>query len=215
MIKFLACLIFVSIVFANYAYASEYIAPSAGEINEAVEKITPTRFLPNDLFYFTIGLKENFSIFFKPSSIEKAKFEFILTSKRLKEVYLLYKNGDYKNSNRTILRYKESVDRTIKQIEKAQMQNQDVIVFADKTANDLVFQEKLILYLFTSDHKLENNNLLIDAFSSIVYKIEGIKPGYRNRYKIVASEKKNNPEQSPEPEILPTGTPFNPKRIIY
>ena len=216
MIKFLVCFVFFLVIFANNSFANDFNAPSAGEINDAVEKITPTRFLPGDFLYFTITVKESVSSFFKPSSLDKANFEFVLTSKRLKEVYLLYNKGDYKNSENSVFRYKNSIKKTVRQIDKAQAQNQDTKVLADKIANDLVYQDRLILFLLTSERKLKNEQELVSSFSELVDKIESIKPGNIDRYKVTESKKIEPPEKSPEPTEKQTSNPvYNPKRIIY
>src|SRR3990167_9440494 len=67
---------------------------TGGQINEALAKTVPIRFLPSHPLYFLITLKESITRFFKPSSAERSEFDFILSGKRLKETYMLIEAGE-------------------------------------------------------------------------------------------------------------------------
>src|SRR3989344_6465925 len=129
-------------VFAHTDYQFEEF--SEGQINDALTKTVPLRFLPSHPLYFLINIKEIISRFFQPSSVEKARFEFILSGKRLKETYLLLEKGDVKNTSKSLRKYSKRLDSMKRQIEKARSQNQSVVAFTDEIAEGLKLHEILL-----------------------------------------------------------------------
>src|SRR3990167_10406423 len=132
----LACFIFVIFLansFLTPAGANtNYNLPqvTGGQIDEALLKTVPLRFWPSSPFYFVISLKESFSRFFKPSTVRKAEFDFVLSSKRLKEAYLLLEKNDVKNSSIAVSKYGQRAQTVASELEKAKVQNQDVATAA-------------------------------------------------------------------------------------
>ena len=200
-----------------------------GQIDESLGKVVPVRFLPSHPLYFLISIKENVARFFKPSSRDRAEFDFVLTGKRLKETYLLLSQNDFKNASRSLSRYSQVVDRMIKQLAKAKSQNQDVVAFADRISDDLSYQDKLLIAIwqkwqneadiYSFDQNLERSIL---SFKNQVSVIDSIKPGIKNRYIITKNIEDSGGKTQPNPSQTPSFVPIfessgsgAPRRIIY
>lgn len=194
--------------------------PTGGQINEALNKIVPIRFLPNHPLYFSIKVKEAVLRFFKPSAVKRAEYDFILTSKRIKESYFVYKNGDLKYLGASLLSYSKRVDITVGQIEKARSQNQEISMLAEKIVEGLVSQEVLLRYIKFNDGESQNLDGAIASFGYLVDIIDNVKPGIKDRYKILNDEdyKQNEAsDSSPQKsfEITETTKSSMPRRIIF
>src|SRR3989338_4958276 len=105
-----ACLtaLFFLAFFANIAFAqvpSSFPEATAGEINEAVEKLPHVRILPSNPLHFFIRVKENISRFFNASSVKRAEFDLVLSGKRLKETYLLTEKNNVANASKSLSQY--------------------------------------------------------------------------------------------------------------
>ena len=201
---------------------------SEGQINEALQKTVPIRFLPNQTLYFLISIKETFNRFFQPSSVKRAEFDLILSGKRLKETYLLLEKDDTKSASQNLKRYAHRVEKMIGQFEKARSQNQTVETLADLTAENLRSHEILFFAIFEKgklkDDKFnfdENFEIAVDAFIKSVGAIDSVKPGLRNRFKTVTEAAKLHQQIPPpvfvEPSLLETSPSpsIRPRRIIY
>lgn len=200
---------------------------SEGQINEALQKTVPIRFLPNQTLYFLISIKETFNRFFQPSSVKRAEFDLILSGKRLKETYLLLEKDDTKSASQNLKRYAHRIEKMIGQFEKARSQNQTVATLADLTAENLRSHE-ILFYAIFEKGKLkddeffdENFEIAVDAFIKSVGAIDSVKPGLRNRFK-TATEAVKLQQQIPPP-VLVEPSPLEaspspsvkPRRIIY
>ena len=203
-------------VYAN----TEYVFPQAsdGQIDEALQKTVPLRFLPSHPLYFLIVVKESSSRFFQPSALKKAQFDFILSGKRLKETYLFLEKGDVKSANRSLIKYAERLAKMNTALERARSQNQDVTTLAAEIAEGLRFHEVL---LFAIDKK---QRLILDqsasAFVKTVQVINNIMPGVKDRFKTLTNlqKKDENVEASPSPDettIFESTPSMVPRRIIY
>lgn len=219
---FVSLIFFISISINNIAASNHVDLPTGGEINEAIAKLVPVRLLPDNTFYPSVTVKEIFSKFFKPSSVDKADFSFRLTSKRLKETYLLTTEGKHEGASKNLLRYSEAVEETIRLIERAENQKQDVKVLAEKIAYELSFQDTLLRYLVEHKSSVLNVDGAINSFDKMVVKIDSIKPGYKDRYKVNKMQNFNDllenfeKESTPSPTVEPTIIPdASPRRIIY
>src|SRR3989344_6029581 len=95
--------VLVLVVFPVFGQTSYHFPEaSEGQINEAIAKIVPIRWLPSHPLYFLIRAKETFSRALQPSSAKRAGFDFVLSGNRLKEAYLLLENGDLKNTGKSL-----------------------------------------------------------------------------------------------------------------
>lgn len=217
---FLVCLIFF--LFLNTPISAQVKTQvSDGQINEAIAKTVPLRFLPSSPFYFLITIKETVSRAFQPSSAKRAEFDELLSQKRLKESYLLIKSGDLSGGKKSLLRYRDRLKVMEENIDKARSQNQDVIVIVSEIAEDFKNQEILLAALntrFSKEGIDEEIAKAIEAFDGAVMFINNISPGVKNRFVILpAKEASSEATPAASQEIEPQ-TPFpsaNPKRIIY
>lgn len=199
---------------------------SGGQVNEAIEKSTPIRFLPSHPLYFLILVKENFTRFFQPAAAGRAEFDFVLSEKRLHEAYLLTVNEDIKNSSKALEKYSRRVNTTISQFEKARSQNQDVTAVVDRIIQDLQWEEILLVAiekesgLKKDGHNFESNlAAAIGKFKDLVMAIENVKPGVKNRFTYIKLTDEGI-QQAPEkdakssPAVEATAS-FKPRKIIY
>lgn len=201
--KHLVCFLFFLLIvfFTNpiLIHANlQFPQASEGQVNEALQKIVPLRFLPSNPFYFLILSKENTLRFLKPSCLKKAEFDFILSGKRLKEAYLLIKKDDVKNTSKSLAKYSKKIDKLIDQLEKANSQNQDATKLVFEIAEGLKQHEVLfsVISKKQSDLQLSFNktNKMTDfdknfqeailSYTKLISKIDSIKPGLKDRFKI-------------------------------
>jgi hypothetical protein len=191
---FLACLLVILLlVNVSPVLAGEMNKmpePSAGQINEALNNLTPVRFLPNNPLYFLIRGKEMISRFFQPSFRERAQFDYAISSKRLKEAYLLYDRGDLGKTPSELSSYTATLGRIEGQLEKARSQNQDITVIVDRISDNLKYQEVILLVF--KNLKDQNQFELKDrvggasnSFNDFVLYLDKIKPGVRNRFQLI------------------------------
>lgn len=226
------CLIAVFVVLSLVTYpvlahSQKFYFPEAGEgqISDAVGKIVPVRWLPSHQLYFLIFSKEAISRMFQSSSAKRAQFDFVLSGKRLKEVYLLLEKGDMKRANNSLMKYSSRLSAMNTQLEKARSQNQDVAAIVAEMAEGFKNQEVLLWAISKkidgSDHTLDQTlGDARSAFVESVFAINNIVPGLKDRFKTITDEEKEAtmaPLPLPSPEALPsTASPsVRPKRIIY
>ena len=231
---FSACLIIFLLLFFLTVPLSlahtDYQFPSytEGQVNEALAKTVPIRFLPSNPLYFLITVKETVSRFFRPSSLEKARFDSILSGKRLKETYLLLEKGDIKNASKSLRRYLKRLDSMNRQTEKARSQNQSVVAFIDETAEGLKLHEVLLSAIskkwqnYQEGYNFDDNfDAAFGEFINTILTIDNIKPGLKNRFKTATSSAtlENGPSAAPTPSpslMIQDGSPSaKPRRIIY
>lgn len=212
-------------------WASKYQIPEAseGQINEALQKTVPIRFLPTQTFYFLIRAKEAFNEFFQPSSLKKARFDAVLSGKRLKEVYRMLEGGQNEQASKNLLKYKDSNNRLIKNLERARQQNQEVVPIVLEIAEDLKNQEVLLFGIYSKKRNLENDSVLdenldkaVGSFVDVALKINEFKQGLKDRFKTVVwwegieiNDRDHQPSPSPEPFLFESTASIRPKRIIY
>lgn len=229
MIRILACVFtfFLVLVFASplFAASGEFKDVSNGQINEALQRTVPTRFLPGHPLYFLITAKENVSRAFQPSSAKRAKFDLILAGKRMKESYLLLKKGNVKGASKTLKRYGQRLDTMVTQFEKARSQNQDVTPLASEIAEDFSLHETLFSAITTEraeqedEHNFnENMKIATASFVKAILAINNIRPGLKDRFMISTSSAvlgaQNTPEEPTIDPIYPTPSTA-PRKIIY
>lgn len=225
--KLLACLVILILVafgFPKNLRAQETTLSTqvtGGQIDEAVQKIVPIRFLPTHTLYFLITIKENVSRFFKPSHAQRAEFDFVLSGKRLKETYLMLSENSQK-ANKNLLRYTKRLKKMVVQIEKARSQNQDIAQQVARISEDFRYQEILLIYLLEKNNLLENLDNATSEFKQAVLAVDRINPGIKNRYKLLnddESKPTEEPKSSPSPILTPTfneaSPSVQPKRIIF
>lgn len=236
--KALACLLvllcfslFLPLNWGSALYAADYQIPEAseGQINEAIQRIVPVRFLPGHPLYFLIFLKENFNAFFQPSSLKVAQFEGILAGKRLKETYMLIVDNKDDKATRNLLRYSTSNTKVVDRLNKAIGQKQEVTPLAEEIAEDLKSQEVLLFAITTVDDNLikdplfsKNFDKAVSSFINVVKAINDIKPGLKDRFKTVISQENNNSDlkekeasASASPYLFESTSTVRPRRIIY
>src|SRR3989344_520218 len=182
---------------------------TGGQINEALAKTVPIRFLPSHPLYFLITLKESITRFFKPSSAERSEFDFILSGKRLKETYMLIEAGELDAALENLNRYNSRIGKMIEQLEKARSQNQDIGKQIAFISESLKNHEIFLIYFLR-----ENDELKQDV-------IDAVNPGIKDRFTILLITNESSEENSnvsPSPNISPSlneaSPSFKHKRII-
>lgn len=232
--KLSVCLLFFLLAFnifsfsASGAYAHEaYVFPvvSEGQINEALQNTVPLRFLPGNVFYILIRIKENIDRFFQPSSAKKASFDQILASKRIKETYLLIGKNDKKRASKNLVNYSKRLDKMVSQLEKARGQKQDVVKQVMEIAEGLKNQETLLLAthqkwdLAEDDFGFEQNyKRAIESFTRAALALNEVAPGIKDRFKtatISAGVKEASPSPEPADSLFSASPSAQPRRIIY
>lgn len=233
--KFSVCLIFFLVLFVllpNFGgnlLASSYKMPEVSEAqtNEALQKVVPIRFLPNSPFYILIVIKEKIGHFFQPSSLKRSEFSLILSGKRLKETLKLIDQGNIDAAAKNLARYEAANRDVIWQIQKAKGQNQEVKPYADEVAESLNSQETLLAAILAKAGSANNSDFdenfekTVGSFVDVAMTVNQIKPGLKDRYKIVIYREKSNQEATPkleatpESEIIQATSSVKPKRVIY
>lgn len=219
--------LFFSFKTATYAH-TQYNFPkvSEGQVNEALEKLVPLRFLPSHPLYFLITAKESLLRFFQPSSAARTQFDLVLSGKRIKEAYLTANAGDFKNSRRALENYRGRLEKLVWQFEKARSQNQEVVPLADRIAEGLKDHE---IMLAAIDKKWQGQEDAYDfdsnfadavsGFSNAALAIDNVKPGLKNRFMIVVEKESKNiipPSVTPPDDFVIESSPSRrPRRIIY
>lgn len=198
---------------------------SEGQVNEALAKLAPIRFLPSHPLYFVISLKETVSRLFKPSAVERTKFDLVLGGKRLKEAYGLLENGDIKRASKNFTRYSDRLLKMNNQLEKARSQNQDVSVLVLEIAEGLRIHETMFFEIQRKLGSLERNyaasenfDTMVETFKLTVGAIDNVKPGLKDRFETITEEAANPYEfntQSPLPSAFEATSSIKPRRIIY
>lgn len=224
---FIIFVVLFSIISPGLAQTQKYSFPQAsdGQINEAILKIVPVRWLPSHPLYFLISIKETVYRTFQPSSAKRADFDFVLAGKRLKEAYLLLDKEDIKNSGKSLFRYSSKLEDMNKQLTRARSQNQDVAAIVAEMAEGFKNQEVL---LYAISKKAQGSNLdqaINDAGASFVksvFEINNVVPGVKDRFKTITdmeaveSSLSAVPTPSPMTKIFEQASPsVRPKRIIY
>ncbi len=199
-----------------------------GQTNEALNNLTPVRFLPNNPLYYLIRGKEIISRLFQPSFRERAHFDYTIASKRLKEAYLLAKRGDLRKVGKALDSYIKTQGKIKGQLEKARSQNQDITVMVDKISDNLRFQE-IILSALGNLKDLDNFNYgrksedALVSFGDFILYLEKIKPGVKSRFQVFSSDEPGL--KTPEIDIKESSesssttnessTQAKPRRIIF
>lgn len=232
--KVIACLLclilFLSLAFffGGGTYAADFEIPKAtdAQINEAVQKIVPLRFLPGHPLYLLISLKEGLNKFFQPSSAKRAKFISVLSGKRLKETYLLIENSKRDEAYQNLVRYEAVNNELIDQLKRARGQNQEVTPLSLEIAEDFKNHE-ILLYGILSLLQIPESGVAeefdrgVRSFIEVVFAINEIKPGLKDRFKTVISlEDKpiNDPlvtEATAGSSLMQATPSVRPRRIIY
>ncbi len=227
--NFRGCLIIFLLVFSNFGgtlFAQESTSTaqvSEGQVDEALLKTVPIRFLPSHPLYFLITIKENVSRFFKPSAAQRAEFDFILSGKRLKETHMLMEENDFDKASKNLARYSKRLGKMIEQIEKARAQNQDIAKIVGVIADGFKHHE-VFLISFSEDSMQLGSSLgvAIDRFEEAVLSVNRLNPGIKDRFKILQTMDVQDRESSPSPSVesestqLIEATPsVRPRRIIF
>lgn len=210
----LACLILFFGFFSAFGTVWAQGAVTGGQLNEALDKLTHVRVLPDNPFYFIFRTKEILGRFFTPSAKDRAEFDFMISSKRIKEAYLLAQKGSSVETSFTD--YKKAIKNSELQIEKARGQSQDVATVIAKMVDDLKYQDVLI-------ETMQENGVMVDdakdGFGGFVVYLEKFRPGIGGTYQITAENKVPDPSlpsvvSTPSPNLSATPS-YQPKRIIY
>src|SRR3989344_3221200 len=184
-------LVFASTNIGSVFGADDYQFPkaTAGEINEAVEKLSHVRILPPNPFHFFISVKENITRFFNASSAKRAEFDLTLSGKRLKEAYLLTEKNDVKNASKALFKYSRRLEKLTKQMEKAKIQNQVVVELSEKIADSMEMHERFLYAISQKSESYQNSYSFDDnlkransEFKETVFVIDKVKPGLKNRF---------------------------------
>lgn len=216
--------LFFSISFGTI-FAQES-TPSAkvtgGQIDEAIQKIVPIRFLPSHPLYFLITVKESITRFFKPSAAERFEFDFILSSKRLKETHSLLNEGKVNKAYANLSRYTKRLGKMVEELKKARSQNQDIAGRLGRVSDGFKNHEILLASFLKYDQELgQNLETAIESFKNAVGAVDKINPGIKDRYKLLDGFDLKSREEiiMPSPTISPESseaTPsLRPRRIIY
>jgi len=196
---------------------------SAGQIDEALLRLVPVRFLTSHPLYFLILAKENVTRFFQPSAAKKAQFDVVLSGKKLKESYLLLIRGDVPNSGRTLASYSKRLDKMVDQLERARSQNQEVSSLVDFMAENLRVHETVFFGIQKEWELVEdvydfdsNFARAVASHAAAVMAIDNVKPGLRDRFTTDDGEatEEAKPTPYPTPYIQEATPSVKPKRII-
>lgn len=222
------CLLFFAVFLTSLLpiYAHEdfsFPQASEGQINEALGKVVPVRFLISSPLYLLISAKETVNRFFQPSAVAKAEFDMILAGKKLKEVFLLLEKGDIKNAGKTLALYSSRVDKMTDQFERARSQNQEVSSLVDLMAEDLRVHETIFSAIDKRWQQMEEDHdfdflfsAAVSSHAGAVLAIDNVKPGLADRF--TTDGNGTTQEEDPTPSPLPysqEATPtVKPKRII-
>jgi len=205
----------------SFAHVNE-ARVSGGQVNEALGNMPHARFLPNNPLYYFVRVKEVFGRFFNASAVDRAQFDFMISSKRLKEIYLLSQDEQYVKASRLRDDYSGSLGKNIDQLRKARSQNQEAGPLLDEIVDDLGYQEILIIHLqdSASNESTQNfdTNYLVQSFDKYVSNLEQFRPGLKSRFTLLRSDVGMNNETiapSPSPAIFVTTDSAKPRRIIY
>ncbi|OGD89569.1 hypothetical protein A3I53_04180 [Candidatus Curtissbacteria bacterium RIFCSPLOWO2_02_FULL_40_13b] len=209
---------------------TEYNFPKASDakVAEALQKTIPLRFLPNHPLYSVLRIKEFTSRLFQPSSAKRAEFDFLLSTKRIKESYLMIEKNDAKHASKSLKSYSRQLEKMLVNIEKARSQNQEVVPLVARMAEEFRYHEILLASIiakwelagdsYNFDDNLSN---AVDTFTKAILTINNIQPGLKDRFPSVsATESAVSSEAtvSPQPNMPDTfqSTPgTRPRRIIY
>ena len=194
----MAFFLVLSLNFGQVLAHSFYSFPevSQGQVNEALQRIVPVRFLPSHPLYFLIITKEFFARLARPSAEKKASFDFVVAGKKLKETHMELEKNDLKNTRLGLLRYSRQLEKFADQFEKTKSQNQDMTSLALEVAEGLKDQETLIISIFNKYREKEKFDIdfdisFDDAFSNFgrsVFLVDNIKPGLKDRYKSITGD---------------------------
>lgn len=223
---FSVCLIFFLLIFPIFPKvliaqeATEVAHVTQGQINEALIKTVPLRFLPDHPLYYLITVKESISRFFQPSAARRADFDFILSGKRLKESYLL-SSINQKGVSNNLRRYSIRLLKMIEQFKKAKSQNQQLEKVTDDISAGLVDHDILLLAIGSKEIENDFNYIkALESFEKAVFEIEKYNPGVKGRFRIIRdreAEKLKEFSMSVELDssLLEATPSVNPRRIIF
>lgn len=226
--KVFACLLLLLLWLYTSTFSvfaeSKFSPADQGQVDEALIRLTPIRFLPDNPMYTLIGIKEFFNRVFQPSSSQRAAFDLVLAGKRIKEAYMLLLERKYSDADRVILRYNGRLNKVVEGFQKARSQNQDVVQLVDNIAVDLKYHEWLLYAI--EIRSVESGNSWIqphldqaaEQFSVAVFAINEVQPGLKDRYRAASSSAILKPKA-----VEPTSTPVllfatpksQPRKIIY
>lgn len=117
------------------------------EVDEALLKLSPIRFLPDHPLYFFITLKEKFDHITKPDKATKALFDINLTGKRIKESYQLVQKNKLTEAKSSLKSYQEVSLQLRSELTEAASQGLPVFEVEKTMADSLERQLKIILVL--------------------------------------------------------------------
>lgn len=219
---FLLPIFIVTNVFARTEY--DFPKSTDGQINEALQRLVPVRFLIDNPLYIVSSFKESLTRFLAPSAVKKAEFDMILSGKKIKEAYLLVSVGDIKNTSRTLGLYKKRVEKMANQLEKARSQNQSVDALVDVMAENLRIHETLFFAIDTKRDSFEdaysfdsNFDAAVAAHAKAVMVLDNIKPGIADRFTTTKNEATEEAKPMPSPFeklIIEASPSVKPRRII-
>jgi len=198
--------------------SSQSVGVTGGQIDEALLKLVPIRFLPNHPLYILITVKEKFSRIFQPSAANRTEFDFILSGKRLKETYLLIE-ADKRKINNNLSRYSTRLASMLKQLEKARSQNQDIGHLIGVMSAGLEHHERLLIVIGTSvNSRNQKYSEALSSFEAAVIELDKFNPGLKGRFKILKNLEKSEDKLEPSPSIEPffndATNSAQPRRII-
>ena len=176
----------VSLIFAQESTATSQV--TGGQVNGALIKTVPVRFLPSSPVYFLITVKETITKILQPSATKKAEFDSVLAGKRLKETYLLMEKNDVSGAQKNLDRYAKRLNMMVGEIQKAKSQNEDIAQEVDAIVEGFVNQEVLLAFILqkNGDYKL-SGVAVTDAFSQAVGSLDTIRPGLKDRFKMLGN----------------------------
>lgn len=142
-IPFLVINLFGTAVFAH----SGQVEIDQSQIDFALVRLSPIRFLPGHPFYSLILVKEKVQHIFKPNQLKKADFDLLLASKRIKEAYLLNQERKYDKAEKQIENYAKALDKFLTASKKAKEINMNARDLNLKAVESLSYQQPIILDL--------------------------------------------------------------------
>lgn len=218
-------LLLASLTTGRTAWAhSTYSFPNVteGQINEAVARLVPLRFLPSHPLYFLITAKETIQRFFQPSAAARTQFDLVLAGKRVKETYLSASAGDFAASSWALKNYGRRLDKLVWQFEKARSQNQEVVPLAERVAEGLKDHEIMLTAIaqkwqeWKDAYGFDNNFAeAVSGFSKVAVIIDNVRPGLKDRFMLVGKEADDLTIPHASPPLIEASGTGRPRRVIF
>lgn len=129
------------------------------EIEMIIDSFAPISYLPDSAVYPLVLIKEDMEEALKPNENEKVKWKIIISNKRLKEAYLLYKQNKSEEAAKNIFAYIGALNSIEDSVEKLKTR-EDMPVPVIDLENSLTTQQKILVFFYNSGLELSSANAI-------------------------------------------------------